>query len=192
MKKVIFILALGLFLPVASMAQLVADDPPVKIAVIDTQAIFDTSKAGVNIQEQIKKLTKNYQEEFGKQEDRLRGMDQELSKQRASLSPEEFTKKRRDFERAVADAQRDAQEKRRQLEMAVNKAKAELQGKIVAVVGKILEERKLTVVLARAQVFLAQRQADITKDVVAALDAQVTAIPVVIAPPAPKADKKTN
>ncbi len=194
MKKIILIAMLVLIAPAQGFAaDAAAAEKPLKVAVVDLQAVLKDSKAGKNIQDQLEKLRKNFQDEFSKQEEKLRGQDQELAKQRASLSADDFTKKRRDFEKNVADAQRSAQEKRKKLEQAMAKATQDLQSKVFQVVGKIAEDRGVTLVLTRSQVFLAQRSVDITKETVTALDAQVTSIPVVMGGGSKPAEKaKTN
>ncbi len=195
MKKIIvLLLAVFLLSPVMAGATepSTSSEKPLKIAVVDLQAVLKDSKAGKNIQDQLDKMRKSFQDEFTKQEEKLRGQDQELSKQRASISADEFTKKRREFEKSVATAQRSAQDKRKQLESAMGKATQELQGKIFQIVGKIAEDKGVTLVLTRSQVFLAQRTADITKDVIANLDAQVTAIPVSLGSAKPAEKPKTN
>lgn len=190
MKRFLMIMAMVLaVLATPVLAQTAAGEKPLKVAVIDLQAVLQQSKSGKNIQDQLEKLRKTFQEEFSRQEEKLRGTDQDLAKQRATLSPEEFTKKRREFEKTVADAQRKAQDKRRDLEQAVGKATNELQSKVFGIVGKIAEERNVTLVLSRNQVFLAQRSIDITKEVIATLDAQITTIPIQLGG---KTDKKIN
>ncbi len=190
MKKILLLAFLCLVVPhiAAAMDASSSTDKPLKIAVVDLQAVFKESKGGKNIQEQLDKLRKNLQDEFSKQEEKLRGEDQELTKKRASLPAEEFTKKRREFEKNLADAQRTVQEKRKQLEQAMGEATQTLQGKIFQIVGKISEDNGVTLVLTRSQVFLAQRSIDITKDVIANLDAQLTTVPVVMS--SAKADPK--
>ncbi len=157
-------------------------DKPLKIAVVDLQAVFKDSKSGKSIQDQLEKMRKNFQDQFTKQEEKLRGEDQELTKLRPTLSADEFTAKRREFEKHVAGVQRDAQEKRKQLEQAVAKATQQVEQKVFEVVGKIAEDKSVTLVLSRNQVFLAQRNIDITKETIANLDAQLTHVPVVLQP----------
>ncbi|MGD9650641.1 MAG: OmpH family outer membrane protein [Dongiaceae bacterium] len=153
---------------------------PMSMAVLDVQQIQRDSKAGKNIQGQVEKLLKSFQDEFAKQEEKLHAEDQELTKLRSTLSPEEFGKRQAAFQEKVIKAQRAAQKKRRQLEEGINTARQQLENSIVEVVGKIAEQRNLTVVLARNQVFLAQKSIDITKEVVAGVDAKVQSIPVKI------------
>lgn len=193
MKKIFAVILLTVFLPFAVMAAEPAGDKPLKIAVVDLQAILKDSKAGKSIQDQLDKLRKSFQDEFSKEEEKLRGQDQELTKLRATLAAEEFAKKRKEFEKNVGDAQRSAQEKRKQLEQAVGMATNQLQSKVFQVVGKIAEDRNVTLVLSRNQVFLAQRSVDITKDAIQNLDAQITTIPVTLQAAAkPDVKPKTN
>lgn len=157
-------------------------DKPLKIAVIDLQAVMRDSKAGKSIQDQLEKVRKNFQDDLQRKEEKLRAEDQELTKERAKLSAEEFTKKRRDFEGRVATLQRDAQEKRRQLEQAVGRATNELQGKVFQIVGKIAEDKSISLVLSRTQVFLAQKNFDITPETIKSLDNQLSTIQVSLKP----------
>jgi Skp family chaperone for outer membrane proteins len=182
MKNIFASLLMLLLLSGPALAADVGDNKPLKIAVIDLQAVLADSKAGKSIQAQLEKLRKDFQEEFQKQEEKLRTEDQELSKQREKMAAEDFTKKRREFEGKVAAMQRDAQEKRRQLEQAVGRATGELQGKVFQVVGKIAEDRNINLVLSRTQVFLAQKSFDITIDTIKNLDAQITSVPVSLKP----------
>jgi Skp family chaperone for outer membrane proteins len=144
--------------------------PTTVAAVIDYQRILTEAAAARSIREQIEVRRKAYQEEIGKEEQRLHEADKEFARQRSLLTPEAFAEKRRDFEREVAEVQRMVQERRRELDSASAVALKEVQDALIEVVTSIAEERGFNLVLPSSEVLFFARRIDLTGEVLTKLN----------------------
>ena len=111
-----------LLLPAASLAESPGELPPTVAAVIDYQQILRDSRAARAIRDQVESRRRMYQEQIAEEEQRLHEADKDLASQRAVLSPEDFAERRATFEGRVAEVQRMAQERRRQLDQVASAA----------------------------------------------------------------------
>ena len=151
-----------------SMAQ---DQLPAAVAVVvDYARILRDAKAAKAIRDQIDARRKVYQDQIAKEEKRLFDADKELAKQRSVLSPEAFAEKRKAFEQDVAEVQRMAQERRRQLDQVAAVALGEVRNSLVEVVGALQDQRGFNLVLPSSAVLLFSPQIDLTEEVLAQLD----------------------
>ena len=102
MRKLIkrITVAVLISLPFISISEAIAEKP-VKIAVLDLNAIRTKSIAIKSIRTQIEKYRKTFQKNIKKEEDALRVANQKLAKRRTLLSPDAFAKERRLFEKNV-------------------------------------------------------------------------------------------
>ena len=144
--------------------------PTTVAAVIDYQRILNEAAAARSIREQIDVRRKAYQEEIGKEEQRLHEADREFARQRSLLTPEAFAEKRRDFEREVAEVQRMVQERRRELDSASAIALKQVQDALIEVVTSIAEERGFNLVLPSSEVLFFARKIDLTEEVLTKLN----------------------
>jgi Skp family chaperone for outer membrane proteins len=144
--------------------------PTAVAAVIDYQRVLRDAAAARSIREQIDLRRKVYQEEIGKEEQRLHEADKEFAKQRSLLTAEAFAEKRREFERDVAEVQRLAQERRRELDNASAQALNEVKTALIDVVTSIAEERGFNLVLPSSEVLFFARRIDLTDEVLVKLD----------------------
>lgn len=166
------------------------------IIVIDLQEVVKDSTAGKGLLAQRDKYLQQYQSEFAKEEQSLRGAEQELARQRTVLSPEAFAEKRRGFEQQVVELQRKAQESRRSLEEAFGKGMNQLNQALVKVSDEIAQENGATIVLAKNQVFLHDPKMEVTKTAIERLNKRLPSVEFPTPAKAsasgdkPKADKK--
>jgi len=147
--------------------------PTTVAAVIDYQRILRDAAAARSIREQIEGRRKAYQEEIGKEEQRLHEADKAFAKQRSLLTAEAFAEKRREFEREVAEVQRLVQERRRELDNASAQALNDVKTALIEVVTSIAEERGFNLVLPSSEVLFFARKIDLTEEVLAKLDARL-------------------
>jgi outer membrane protein len=165
------LLALTSWLP--SRAAVAQQLPGAIAAVIDYQKILREASAARSIRSQIEVRRKAYQEEIGSEEQRLHEADKAFSKQRSLLTAEAFAEKRRGFEKEVAEVQRLAQERRRELDRALAGALNEVKTALIEVVTGIAEERGFNLVLPSSEVLFFSRQIDLTEEILAKLDAKL-------------------
>jgi outer membrane protein len=158
------------------------------IAVVDIQRIMRESNATKSITSQIETQRSAYQQQITKQENDLRNAEQELNKQRTIISPEAFAERRRAFEQRVGNLQRDVQNRKRELDKSFSVASGIVERELNAIVGALVEERKLTLVLPRSQTIYYNPQMEVTDEVMKRLNAKlpsVTVPPTAATPAAP-------
>lgn len=148
------------------------------IAVVDLQYLVSNSKAGTSIRNQLDKQRNSYRGQIEKQENDLRKAEKELADQQAKLSKDEFLKKRKVFQDKVVAAQRTVQERRMAFDKAYATSMEKLREHIVKIVADMAGKNDISLVLNRQEVVLVDSKMDMTKDVLKALDAKVTSIPV--------------
>ncbi|MBI3453945.1 MAG: OmpH family outer membrane protein [Rhodospirillales bacterium] len=148
----------------------------------DVILVLQEAAAAQSIRTQLEKRRTTYQGEVQKEENDLRNAEQELARQRTILSPEAFAQKRREFEKRVADAQQNAQNRRRILDQAFGDAMQNVQQAMFDVIGDILLEQKYQVVLPKAQVVVMQTSLDITPEVLRRLNKKMPTVTVTFPP----------
>lgn len=165
--------ALALIIP----AQVYAADAPVphsarvdKIAVVDVQALLNTSKAGKSIQGQIEKQRDTYKGQLSKLEKDLMEDGKKLQDDIANKDTPEFAAKNKAFETKKANYQKQAGEKSQALEKSANGAVLELRKAIIKVVADIADKEHYTIVVTRDNVVIAEKDMDITENVMTQLD----------------------
>ena len=156
-----------------------AADAP-KIAIVDIQKIVAESSATKDINKQLEKKKNEFQSQINKQEEGLMKEDQELGKQKASLSAEAFDKKRKDFQVKVAGVQRDVQKKRTQLENAYTDALGKVQKTVVDIIKDIAAEKGFALAIPASQALYFQPQMDISGDVLSKLNSKLSTVSVEI------------
>lgn len=171
----IVVLALvgAVFTPLASLHAAEAS-----IAVVDVQLLLTESKAAKNIQEQVQKERDKLQAEFSGYETKLRESEKLLVENRDEMTPEEFTKKRDQFQASLQETGGIVQKKKRSLENAMAKATGKLRNEILKIVAAIAESNKYDIVLTRQNIVLVAKSYDITDQVMASVNEKVGQIPL--------------
>jgi outer membrane protein len=149
-----------------------------KIAVVDLQLLVADSKAGKSIRDQLEKQRNKYRSQIEKQESDLSAMEKALVAERAKLSKEDFAKKGKAFQEKVIAAQKSVQKQRAAFDAAYTKAMEKLREHVVKIVAEIAGKEGIGLVLNRQEVVLVDAKMDLTKRVLATLDARVSSIPV--------------
>jgi len=153
-------------------------DRPLRVIVLNLDEI--RRKAGVvqNIRDQIAEFRKGFQAGIQKEEDALRTANQELAKKRTILSPEAFTKERRQFEQRVVAVQKLVQKRKRQLDQAQVDAMFKVEEQLNKIISDIAQKRKASIVLRRNQTILVARDIDVTAEVLDRLNKELTQVAV--------------
>lgn len=153
-----------------------------KIGIVDIQLVLRDSKAWKAVLPEIEKLRREFQNRVRDEERALREAEQELAQQRAILSPEVFTQKRRAFSEKASEAQRIVQERRRSLDQALNTTRTLIFENLAAVAQDVAKERNLSIVLDKKFVFLSAKSLDITPEIVSRLDKRLPSVSIKIDP----------
>lgn len=161
-----------LLLPTSAYAQ------NIKIAVVDIDKILSESKAGKSVRQQLNSRRESFQKEFSALEDNLTNAQETLMQKKNDLTAEEFTTKRKNFEKQLFETQNLFKKRRNALDKGLGDALAKLRQHIIRVTAEIANEKKYQVVLTRDSVVIIEKEMDITETVLSRLNAQVSNIPL--------------
>ena len=164
-------------LPFIFISEAIAEKP-LKIAVLDLNAIRTKSIAIKSIRTQIEKYRKTFQKNIKKEEDALRVANQKLAKRRTLLSPDAFAKERRLFEKNVVVVQKLARQHKLDLERSLNKAMLVVEKKMNSIMADVATKRGTSLVLRRQNTILADRSMDMTEEVLKRLNAELKMVSV--------------
>ncbi len=152
--------------------------PPSAIGIIDMQRILRESSAVKALTESIEAQRAAYQEELRAKEQQLRQTDQELARQRSVLSPESFAEKRNELQRQVLDAQREIEQRKRNLDEQFGAGMQQVERVLIEVAQEIARERELDLVLAKATVVLVRTDLEITDEALERLNARLPRVEI--------------
>ena len=151
---------------------------PLRMAILDLDAIRRQSVAVNDIRTQINNYRKGFQADIQKEEDALRTANQELAKKRTILSPEAFAKERRQFEQKVVEVQKLVQRRKFDLDQAQAQAMVVVEKKLNGIIANVAQARGVSVVLRRNQTILVARSLDITEIVLKQLNDELKKVAV--------------
>ncbi len=152
--------------------------PVPSIGVVDLQAISRTSAASKSIREQLEKQIQTYQAEFQKRDADLRAAEQALQQQRASMAPEAFSQKRMTLETQMSDMQHEAEDRKRQIDEALNEAQSQVLQATSEVISQIQQERGLNLILRRDLIAGVSPDLDLTTEVLQRVDKKLPHVTV--------------
>jgi outer membrane protein len=175
-----------LLLPLAAATVLpgpaaLAQTAEASIVVVDFGRVLRDSKAAQSIAAQIGQVRSAAQDEFGAIEDDLVKTQTDLTNQRATLPPDQFETKWRDFERRLTDAQRAAEARRSAIDAAEQDALGRVRSALIAAINDIAKERGAQIVLDRNDVVVVAPEFDISADALQRLDAALPDVTVTVA-----------
>lgn len=150
------------------------------VAVVNVQQILEESSAAKSIKDQLTKRGAAFKDQLSKKEEELKKVDQDLAKQRSSLSPEELKQKQEDFKKRVVAAQRDVQQKRIALDKAGATAIAQIQKNVQQIVADLSKERGFDAAISSSELIYAKPETDITDEVIKRLNAALPDVKVVV------------
>ena len=175
MSRNAFVIALLAVLALTGFTGPVRAESP-SIAIVDVEKIMAESKAAKDLRAQLDAKKESFQKEFAGKEKQLKETEDSLIKERETLSPEEFAKKRKAYEEKVMETRKLFDKSRNSLEKGLAGAMGEMNKTIVEATAAVAEEKGYDVVMRRENVLIAANALDITKDVLAKIDAKVSKI----------------
>ncbi len=152
------------------------------VGIVDVDFVMSHSEAARSVAMQRQKWQKSYQADLSKEDASLRATKQKLEQERASMSPEVFQGKARDFEQTVGEFQRKVMQRSRALDKSYAIAMSQVERTMVEVTAKVAGERHINLVMPRSQVLLFADAMNISKEVVDGLNRKLPKVDM----PAPK------
>jgi len=162
----------------AETAQPATQQIPLSIAVIDIQQILRDSTAAKAVRAQVDKQKDAYQAQIAQQENALRDADKKLAEQRATLSADDFAKKRDQLGQQMDQLRQNSEKLKQQLEDAFNAGMGQVSQALAGVLTDIAKQRNLTLVLDKRAVPLSANAFDITADALKALNTKLPTVTI--------------
>lgn len=141
------------------------------------QKLMQESTAAKSVRDQLATRRQTYQHDVQADEQKLREAEQKLQ-QRSTLTAEQFTAKRRDFEEQVRQVQQRVQERAHVLDVAFNDALATIKQNLGQVVAEAASEKGASLVLDKGQVIVVESSFDITSTVLERLNQKLQRVEV--------------
>lgn len=154
-------------------ATLAQDPPPIRIAVVDLEAVFVQSNSGQALQAKLKK----FQEEVQVEDERMSQEAQDVRRRAVeggqSLTVEKLTELQKEFEDKTIAIRRFRDDKKREAEKMKNEGLRDIEQQLEPVFKAIRDERGYDLILNNVPgiVVMANENVDITKDIVDRLNA---------------------
>ena len=153
-----------------------------KIATLDVFKLLKDSKAAVSITEQLNTVAKKYDEESQKKQKTIQTQEEELLRQKSTLTPEAFSDRKNTFEKQVIEFNKNSQNKRKALAKAEKDAVNQIEEEVEKIVKSIIETEKITAVFRNSAVILSDTTIDITDKVVDELNKKLSNVTVSVTP----------
>ena len=143
------------------------------IAYIDLDNIVKNTKAGKSIIDKLKASKDTALKKFEKKEKALKKVEEDINKQKNVLSKEELKKKISDFRNEISSFRND----REKLINDFNKKKAKEFEKFFKKISPLIEdyikEKNIDIVLDKKDIFIANKNRDITNEIIKIIDAKI-------------------
>lgn len=157
-----------------------AATPPANILTVDVQRILQESTAAKAVRQQLDAQRDRYQAEIKKEEDKLRANEQEVVKNRASLTKEQLAEKQKQLRAEFRVVERKVQQRRRALDQAFAEAMKRIRAALGEVVIDTARERGANVVLPKSETMWHAPELEITDLVLQRLNAKLPSVKVTI------------
>ncbi len=144
-----------------------------QIVYLNLDNVVSGTKSGKLIIENLKKSRTTALAKFEKKETELKKIEEDIKKQKNILSEEELKKKISEFRRDISSFRKEREE----LVNSFNKKKIiefdKFFKKIVPIIESYVKEKNIDIVLDKKNVFLANKNRDITNEIIKIIDAKI-------------------
>jgi len=157
---------------------------PPTVAVVDMQRVLLESAAGRSIQTQLEGERRKIRDQVAKLDDELKATENEIKRQRSVMAPDAVNQQVQGFQRKQADAQRVVQERQEAFTKGQNDAVNVVGDNMRDIVQQLAAERHIGLIVRKEVVLsMADKNMDITDDVIQRLNTKLPTVTVTI--PAP-------
>ena len=147
-----------------------------QVVIVDIDYLLNNSKAGKNIQEQLKKINDARIKEIKSKDKLFKDKEAKLIAQKKILSEQEFAKKVNDLKKEVINSN---SLRKKEMEQS-NKKRNDALSKLLKEINKLLieysEKTKISMMLDKKNVIISKNENDITKEILNLLDKKITKI----------------
>ena len=161
------------FLFIINHQPLLAED---KIMFIDIDFVYFNSVAGKEINEKIKKRSKNFNNELNKNRKKINDQKEKLISQKNVLSENDYKKKVNELEAKVKDHNMKISSENNELNKFKNKAKNEFLIKLNAIMQEYAKQNSIEIMINKNNILIGKNELDATKDILILFDKNIKTI----------------
>jgi outer membrane protein len=143
------------------------------IAYIDLDRIVKNTKAGKSIINRLKVSKDSALKEFEKKEKELKKVEGDLNKQKNVLSNEELKKKISDFRKDISSFRNEREKLINDFNIKKIQEFEKFFQKITPIIGEYVEKKNIDIVLDKKNIFLANKNNDITNEIIKLIDEKI-------------------
>ena len=154
--------------------------PAAVIGVLGIPEIMHGVAAAQTVEKVIGERREKLNEDAQKEQAAWRDLQQQLSAQRASLTPDQVRNKERELQDRITNAQKSFRDRNRIIQEAAQYALGQIERNLIGVIRQVSESHGMNLVLHRQQVALNINEFDITDQVIAQMN---KLMPTVSIPP---------
>ncbi|MDS9468132.1 OmpH family outer membrane protein [Paracoccus sp. MBLB3053] len=154
------------------------DHPPLMIMTIDQDAVFLKSRWGMRVQTELDRRGDEIAAENERLANDFSAEEDELTKLRGTLAPDEFRKRAEEFDKRVVEVRRQRDSVARQLQDEIEEERASFFRAALPILAQLMQERGAVIVLDQRSIFVSAQSVDVTDDLVARMDRLIGEGPV--------------
>ena len=143
------------------------------IAYIDLDNIVKNTKAGKSIIDKLKTSKDTALKKFEKKEKALKKVEEDINKQKNVLSKEELKNKISDFRKEIASFRNDREKLINDFNTKKIQEFEKFFKKITPIIGEYAEQKNIDIVLDKKNIFLANKNNDITNEIIKLIDDKI-------------------
>ena len=143
------------------------------IAYIDLDNIVKNTKAGKSIIDKLKTSKDTALKKFEKKEKALKKVEEDINKQKNVLSKEELKNKISDFRKEIASFRNDREKLINDFNTKKIQEFDKFFKKITPIIGEYAEQKNIDIVLDKKNIFLANKNNDITNEIIKLIDDKI-------------------
>ena len=149
-----------------------------KIAFIDLNVIFDNSKAGKQIIQQVQKLQKKNLSELKNLKEKFDKDREDLKKQKNVLSEDEYKKKFLELDKNFKEYNLLVNKKNSEATNFQLKARSNFYNELTPILESYAKENSISIILKKENILIGKTNLDISKDILVLFDKNVKKITV--------------
>ena len=143
------------------------------IAYIDLDNIVKNTKAGKSIIDKLKTSKDTALKKFEKKEKALKKVEEDINKQKNVLSKEELKSKISNFRKEIASFRNDREKLINDFNTKKIQEFDKFFKKITPIIGEYAEQKNIDIVLDKKNIFLANKNNDITNEIIKLIDDKI-------------------
>jgi outer membrane protein len=147
-----------------------------KIVYIDMNAVINNSKAGISINNQMKKLIDQNNKEYEKLEKKLIKEENELLKKKNVIEPQKFNEEIKKFQSKISNFRKERKEKINDITNKNIKAKNELVSHVTKILAEHSTKNETILILNKESIVIGKKDNEITEEILDLLNKKVNTI----------------